>query len=152
MQFGKKEGTGLLVLRLGIGVVFFAHGWTKLFGLQISFVQGMLAMVGWEVPEQLLFIVAVLELIGGLALIVGYLARPFAVLLGLEMVVAVMLFHLHEGFFIASVPNAPLAYGFEYHVALVAGLACLGLEGPGLWSLDTRRRTGGLKSQPGEDQ
>ena len=139
MRFGRNAGTGLLVLRVGIGAVFFAHGWTKLFGLQISFVQGMLAMVGWEMPEQLLWTVAVLELAGGVALIVGYLVRPFALLLSLEMVVAVMLFHLHEGFFIASVPNAPLAYGFEYHVALVSGLVCLGLAGPGLWSIDARQ-------------
>ncbi len=143
MRFGKNTGTGLLVLRVGIGAVFFAHGWTKLFGMQISFVQGMLAMVGWVLPEWLLWMVALLELVGGLALVLGIFARPFALLLGLEMVVAVMLFHLREGFFIASVPNAPLAYGFEYHVALIASLVCLFLAGPGLWSLDRRRAAAG---------
>jgi len=139
MRFGRNPDAGLLVLRLGIGMVFLAHGWTKVFGMQISFVQGMLAMVGWAIPEWLLWLVAALEIVGGLALVAGMFTRLFAMLLGLEMVVAVMLFHLREGFFIASVPNAPLAYGFEYHVALVSGLVCLFLAGPGLWSLDGRR-------------
>ena len=139
MRLRRNVGAGILVLRVGIGGVFFAHGWTKLFGMQISFVQGMLAMVGWVLPEWLLWMVAVLELFGGLALVLGVFVRPVALLLAFEMVVAVMLFHLREGFFIASVPNAPLAYGFEYHVALVSGLVCLFLAGPGPWSLDTRR-------------
>ena len=139
MRLQRNVGAGILVLRVGIGGVFFAHGWTKLFGMQISFVQGMLAMVGWVLPEWLLWMVAVLELFGGLALVLGVFVRPVALLLAFEMVVAVMLFHLREGFFIASVPNAPLAFGFEYHVALVSGLVCLFLAGPGPWSLDTRR-------------
>jgi len=65
--------------------------------------------------------------------------RPLALLLAIEMVVAVLLFHLRQGFFISSVPNAPLAYGFEYHITLIASLVCLVLAGPGLWSLDERR-------------
>ncbi|MEN8145962.1 MAG: DoxX family protein [Gemmatimonadota bacterium] len=136
MRFKTSAGTGLLVLRVAVGLVFLMHGWTKMFGMQISFVQEMLAMVGWVLPAWLLSVVAWLELVGGLALVSGIFTRPFALLLGVEMIVAVILFHARQGFFIASVPNAPLAYGFEYHITLIAGLACLALAGPGAWSLD----------------
>ena len=139
MRFGRNAGTGLFVLRVAVGLVFFLHGWMKLFGMQISFVQEMLSMAGWALPAWLLWMVAGLELVGGMALVSGLFTRPFALLLGLEMVVAVILFHARQGFFIASVPNAPLAYGFEYHVTLIAGLVCLALAGPGVWSLDGRR-------------
>jgi putative oxidoreductase len=134
-----KPETGLLVLRVAIGLIFFLHGWTKIFGMQVSFVQEMLQMAGWSVPGFILWVVAIVELLGGAALIAGFLARPAALLLAAEMAVAVVLFHARQGFFIASVPNAPLAYGFEYHVALIGGLVCLVLGGAGNWSLDGRR-------------
>jgi putative oxidoreductase len=112
----------------------------KLFGQQISFVQEMLAMAGWSVPDLLLWLVAVLELLGGIALIAGLFTRPFAAALTLEMVVAVVLFHARQGFFIVAVPNVPLAFGFEYQVALVGALLCLALGGPGAWSVKERLR------------
>lgn len=139
MRFDRNTGTGLLVLRVAFGVVFFLHGWMKVFGMQISFVQEMLGMAGWVIPAWMLWLVAVLELVGGLALVSGTFTRSFALLLGLEMVVAVLMFHLRQGFFIISVPNAPLAYGFEYQITLIAGLVCLALAGPGSWSVDGRR-------------
>ena len=64
--------------------------------------------------------------------------RAAALLLSLEMVVAVVLFHLRQGFLIIAVPNVSMAFGFEYHVALVGGLICLVLGGPGAFALQTR--------------
>ncbi|MFQ5747701.1 MAG: DoxX family protein [Gemmatimonadota bacterium] len=133
---------GLLILRLAIGLIFLAHGWTKIFGSQVSFVHEMLHMAGWSIPEPILWLVAVLELLGGIALLLGVFTRPLALALALEMIVAVILFHAKQGFFISSLPNAPLAYGFEYHVALVGGLLCLVLCGPGGWALEGRKETG----------
>ena len=55
-----------------------------------------------------------------------------------EMIVVVVLFHARQGFFIVAVPNVPLAYGFEYHVALIGGLLCTALAGPGALSILNR--------------
>lgn len=126
-----KPGAGLLALRLALGVIFFMHGWEKLFGGGLSFVSQMLEMVGWAFPSWLLIAVALVELVGGLALILGYGARLSAIVLAVEMVVVVVLFHARQGFFIDTVPSAPLAYGFEFHLALVGGLICTALAGPG---------------------
>ena len=41
--------------------------------------------------------------------------------------------------FIVAVPNVPLAYGFEFHVALIGGLACLAFSGPGIFHIGERR-------------
>ncbi len=133
-----RAGVGLLVLRLGLGFVFVAHGWVKLFGGQISFIQDMLEIVGVTLPDPLLVLVAVVELLGGLALISGLLARPLAAVLAAEMLITVALFHAGQGFFIVALPNAPLAYGFEFHVALISGLICIALAGPGALSLGSR--------------
>lgn len=133
----RNAEAGLFILRISIGLIFIVHGWEKLFGEQISFVQEMLRMAGWSVSEQALWLVAVLELVGGLALLLGILVRLAALGLTIEMLVAVGLFHVREGFFIFAVPNAPLAYGFEFHLALVGGLICLALGGAGSLAIGT---------------
>jgi len=130
-----KPRVGLFVLRLALGTIFLLHGVMDLTGGRESFVREMLVMVGWSLPDALWWVVTVTEVLGGLALLLGLFTREAATLLALEMVGATLLFHLHQGFFIVAVPNAPLAYGFEYHIALVGGLACLALSGPGKWAL-----------------
>lgn len=139
----QRANLGLLVLRLGLGFVFVAHGWVKLFGGHISFIQEMLTIVGVTLPNSLLFLVAVVELLGGLALIVGPFSRPLAAILAAEMLVTVVIFHAAQGFFIVSLPNAPLAYGFEFHVVLISGLLCIALAGPGGLALGRRGLAGG---------
>lgn len=140
----RRPEIGIFVLRLAMGVIFFLHGWMKLFGGQESFVREMLAMVGWDIPNALLLVLAVVEILGGLALILGLFARVAALVLAIEMVVAVLLFHLGQGFFIVAIPNVPLAFGFEYHVALVGGLTCIAVSGSGMAALQDKvlaRRT-----------
>ena len=131
MATWNRPQTGLLALRISLGVIFFLHGWEKLFGGGLSFVSQMLEMVGWAFPAWLLIAVALIELGGGLALLVGFGSRLAATILAVEMVVVVVLFHARQGFFIDTVPSAPLAYGFEFHLALVGGLVCTVLAGPG---------------------
>lgn len=138
MESSGQQRIGLFVLRLAIGTIFVLHGWMNIVGGQESFLREMLAMVGWSAPGYLIWFITGLEILGGLALILGLFAREAALLLAIEMVVAVVLFHLRQGFFIVAVPNAPLAYGFEYHLALVGGLLCLALAGPGVFSLRDR--------------
>lgn len=133
-----RPGVGLLVLRVGLGLIFFLHGWMKLFGEREIFVREILSMVGWTIPEPVIWLVTALEISGGLALIIGFYARWAAVALALEMIVVVLMFHLRQGFFIVAIPNVPLAYGFEFHVALITGLVCTAMEGPG--ALVIRRR------------
>ena len=142
---------GLLVLRLALGSIFFLHGWMNVIGGQ-SFLREMLAMVGGSAPEGVVWLVALLELLGGLALMLGVFTRGAALLLSAEMVVAVVLFHLRQGFFIVAVPNVPLAYGFEYHVALVGGLICLVLGGPGAFALQKRLDARGKAESTGDGE
>jgi len=138
MHTSAQQRIGLLILRLALGLIFVLHGWMNLVGGQDSFLREMLAMVGWSAPDYLVWSITGLELLGGLALMLGVFTREAAALLALEMVVAVVLFHLRQGFLIVAVPNAPLAYGFEYHLALVGGLVCLVLAGPGKFALRDR--------------
>ena len=145
-----KSDTGLLVLRVALGLIFFLHGWMNVIAGRNSFIREMLTMSGWVPPDAVLWLVTGVELLAGLALILGVVTQWAALILAVEMVFAVALFHLGEGFFIVAIPNVPLAYGFEYHVALIAGLVCVWLTGPGGWALgDTiAARRSGATSTP----
>lgn len=79
-----NHSAGLLLVRIGLGLLFFTHGLSKVENLQFTstmFVHfGYYAWVG--------YFIAFLELIGGLALILGVATRIFGFLFGIEMLVA----------------------------------------------------------------
>ncbi len=131
-----RQQTGLLVLRVAVGLIFFAHGCANLLAGREAFLRAMLAMAGWSAPDVLVWLLTAIELLGGLALLLGVFTRGAALVLSSEMIGAVALFSLREGFLVVAVPNVPLAYAFEYPLALIGALVCLALAGPGRFALD----------------
>ena len=118
----------LVILRVVLGVVFLAHGGQKLFVYGLDGVAGSFGQMG--IPGAALAgpLVAVAEFAGGLALIVGLLARLAGVGLAVVMLGAILFAHLPAGFF------AP--QGFEFPLTLLAISLAVALVGPGRFSLD----------------
>jgi putative oxidoreductase len=119
---------GLTVLRVVTGIVFFMHGWTKVFvwgfeGTAAGFAQMGIPLAGMAGP-----FVGLLELLGGLALIVGLGTRWISIPLAFTMLVAILKVHLAAGFF---APN-----GYEFPLMLLAGLVGLTLAGGGAFAVD----------------
>ncbi len=82
---------GLLIIRIGTGLVFLMHGWSKYGNME-----GVNAMfMGMGFPAGTATFVMGLEIIGGIALILGVLPRVFAVLFAILMAVAIV----KRGFF-----------------------------------------------------
>jgi len=128
-------GLGLFVLRLGLGIVFVMHGWQKLFQMGIPGVAGFFGMVGVPAPEVAATLVSVVELAGGLALLIGLFTRWVAIPLAIDMLVAALLVHMQGGFFAPD--------GVEMVLMPLAGSIALVLAGPGSFTLDgllTRRQ------------
>jgi len=82
----RNRSLGLLLIRIGTGLVFFMHGWAKLHGL--GMVNGM--MTGMGFPHGTGYFIAYLETLGGLALILGIFPRAFAAAFSIEMLVAII--------------------------------------------------------------
>jgi putative oxidoreductase len=128
----------LTTLRLVLGVVFFAHGAQKMLGWFGGYgfhgTMGFLThKAGLPAPVAILVICA--EFFGGLGLIVGLLTRIAALGIGVDMIGAVLMVHLPNGFFMNWAGNQK-GEGFEFHLLAIAIAGALLLRGAGAFSLD----------------
>jgi len=127
-----------LIVRVGLGVVFFAHGAQKTFGWFGG--HGLSATIGgfrqMNIPPAATALAAFTECFGGLALIVGLLARPAAVGLILVMLVAVAKVHGKNGFFLNFAMTPGKGHGYEFNLALIAMALSILIGGAGALSVD----------------
>lgn len=127
-----------LVVRLGLGIVFFAHGAQKVFGWFGG--RGLSATIAgfrqMNIPPAVATLAALVECLGGLALIVGFLARPAALGLIVVMLVAIAKVHARHGFFINFALTPGKGHGVEYNLALIAMALSILIGGAGLLSID----------------
>src|SRR5262245_42122040 len=126
------------ILRLVLGVVFFAHGAQKMLGWFGGF--GFSATMGYftgpmHIPAPLAFLAIAAEFFGGLGLILGFLTRIAAFGIGVNMLVAVGAVHRAFGFFMNWTGAQP-GEGFEYHLLALAIAAFLMIRGSGAFSVD----------------
>lgn len=120
---------GIALLRIVTGVIFFVHGWQKLFDMGHGGVTGFFTSLNIPLPAVAAAVVIAVELLGGLALILGFLTRLAALPLAINMLVALVTVHLKAGFFAGN-------GGYEFVLLLAAASAALFLLGSGAFALD----------------
>jgi putative oxidoreductase len=134
---GTSGDVSFTILRLVLGVVFFAHGAQKMLGWFGGFgfhgTMGAFTHMGMPAPMALLIICT--EFFGGLGLIFGLLTRIAAFGVGGLMVGAIFMVHLQYGFFMNWM-GTQKGEGFEFHLLALAMAAALLLRGAGGYSLD----------------
>ena len=116
---------GLLVLRAALGLIFFTHGYPKLIRSNVE-MQHFFLQHG--LPAQFVYVAGVLEAFGGALLVVGLFTRPAALLLAIEMGVAIWKVHSSGGIMAVHL--------YEFPLALAAACLALATVGPGSISVD----------------
>ena len=126
------------LLRLVLGVVFFAHGAQKALGWFGGF--GFMGTMGFftqklNIPAPFAALAIAAEFLGGMGLLLGFLSRIAAFGIACNMAVAVYMIHRHFGFF-ANWTGLQKGEGFEFHILAVAIALFIMIKGAGPLSLD----------------
>jgi putative oxidoreductase len=123
-----KNEIGTLILRVTLGALFLIHGVVKFQG-------GIENIVGWfssiGLPGFMAYGVALLEIIGGIALIIGFATRTVSVLYALLMIGAILKVKLSVGL----LGNGQMA-GYELDLAFLAMAVYLAISGSKLLSIN----------------
>jgi putative oxidoreductase len=113
-----------LALRLVFGILFLIHGISKF--QQMAGTEQFFSKLG--LPHIAVPLIALVEIIGAISLIVGMGSRIFSAVLALDMIVAIFMVKLGMGF----------VGGYEFELALLAGLVSLIFSGPGAYALNSK--------------
>lgn len=137
--FGTYPSWSRAIVRVVAGIIFFAHGAQKVFGWFGG--PGLRATIAafrqhMRIPSAATVAAAFLECFGGLALVVGLLARPAALGLIVVMLVAIATVHARHGFFLNFQNTPGKGHGLEYNLALIAMAASVLVGGAGALSID----------------
>jgi putative oxidoreductase len=141
-MFSKVISTGdnwaATLLRLTLGVIFFAHGAQKVLGLFGGYgYSGTMNFFTHQmgIPAPFAFLAIMAEFLGGIGLILGFLGRIAAFGILCNMIVAICLAHYRFGFFM-NWTGAKKGEGFEYHLLAMAIALAILIRGSGAASVD----------------
>lgn len=139
LVFGTFPSWSRLVVRVVLGVVFFAHGAQKVFGWFGG--AGLRGTIGYfqkqlGIPPAATVMAAFVECFGGLLVIAGFLTRPVAVALIVVMLVAVVKVHWANGFFLNFALTPGKGHGYEFNFILIGMALSLVIAGAGALSID----------------
>jgi putative oxidoreductase len=130
------RSTAALVGRILIAAIFVTSGFAKL--TDPAGAAGYMTHVGIPNADVLVYVAGVAELLGGLALIFGFLTRLAALGLILALIPTTLLFH---NFWTMEGAEAKMQMAnFMKNLAIMGGLATVFAHGPGRFSVDSRIR------------
>ena len=117
----------LSLLRIVAGFMFMLHGTQKLLAWPLSEPRPAVELAS------LMGIAGVLEVVGGLLIVLGLFTRPVAFILAGEMAVAYFMAHFPQSFWpVLNQGEAAVLYCFIFLYLFAAG--------PGVWSVDAAMR------------
>ena len=123
---------GLAILRIVLGIAMIVHGWSKLSG-GVDNVAGFFGeTLGIPLPGLMAWVVTIVELVGGILLVVGFLTQIAGILIALDMLGAILFAYLLRG--APFIENGAITW--EKEAVFAAAALCIVLAGPGAWSVE----------------
>ena len=125
-----------LLLRLTLGLMMFAHGAIKVLVFTPAGTVRYFGSLGF--PEAFAYFIIALELLGGIALILGVLTRWVALLFAAELIGTIVVVHSSKGFLFTNAGG-----GWEFPAFAAATAVALALLGDGPYALTRPSRAAG---------
>lgn len=125
LQKLKNPDLGLLLVRLGVGAIFLYHGWMKV--QNVAQTTAFFQSLGLNVF--FVYLVMTVEVLGGLALVLGVLVEWAGWLLAIDMLFAILLVKISQGWI-----------GIEFELLLLLTSAMIALSGAGKYALGVKKK------------
>lgn len=123
-----QHRTGLAILRVGVAIIFFMHGWLKFTKMGHTGLTGFFTQSHVPLPALTAWVNMILETAGAVALAAGLGTRIVAVLFACDMLGAILMIHLKNGFFLPT--------GYEFVLLLMIASITLAIAGGGAATVD----------------
>lgn len=125
------RGSDLIALagRILLSAMFIDSGWGKMMAPNATI--ATFTHLGVPIPPVAYFVLVLVELVGGLLLLIGFRARWMALILAAWCVATALMVHYHPG------DRAQMLY-FWKNIALTGGFLQVVAWGAGRWSVDRR--------------
>ncbi|MCU7554097.1 DoxX family protein [Alteromonas sp. ASW11-19] len=131
--FTTNNSFASLVLRIPVGIILAAHGAQKLFawfgGYGLAGTGQWMESIGLAPGYLMALLAGTAEFFGGIALILGLLTRPAALVSAFTMIIAIFSVHAANGLFMSN-------NGYEFALSLLAATSALAIQGGGKYSFD----------------
>jgi putative oxidoreductase len=124
----------LLVARVLLMILFVLFGWQKLIGF--SGTVAYMTSTGAPVPTVSAVIAVVMELVVGIAIIVGFYTRPLALILAFYTLATALIGHHY--WTMQGMERYANTINFYKNLSIMGGLFLLVITGPGRYSIDRR--------------
>ena len=128
-----SEDIGKLVLRITLAILILLHGVSKLQN-GIDFISGLVSGAG--LPSAFAYLVYIGEVVAPLLVLIGLFTRPAALLIAINMIVAIVLVHMGELFTLTNSGG----WALELQGMFLFTAIAISLLGPGRYSLDAKVR------------
>jgi putative oxidoreductase len=124
-------------VRVALGVVIFPHGAQKVVGWfgGPGFAKTLQAFAGMGFPAWSVVALMVVESLGSLLLITGFLTRLWAFGIGTSIAICMFMNHVQNGFFMNWFGQQK-GEGYEYHILVIGICLALLIKGGGMLSVD----------------
>lgn len=136
--FATPNDPTLLIARLVLGIVFFVHGSQLVLGWYggPGFHSSLTMFSGqMHLPAAIAILPILAPFLGGIGLIIGFLSRLSALVIAVDMLVAVLMVHVHVGFFM-NWSGTQKGEGYEFHLLAIALCIVIMVKGAGALSVD----------------
>lgn len=132
--FTTNNSIANIMLRIPVGIILTAHGSQKLFawfgGYGLEGTGQWMESIGLAPGFLMALLAGSAEFFGGIALLLGFLTRPAAIVSAFTMIIAIFSVHFSNGLFMSN-------NGYEFALTLLAVNVALAIQGGGKYSVDS---------------
>ncbi|HSK71043.1 MAG TPA: DoxX family protein [Pyrinomonadaceae bacterium] len=124
MNFGNRQHNAIVFLRIVVAALMLIHGVARIYLGIVDDFGGFLTAQHFPLGFYLAWAITIFEIIGSIALALGYFVIPLSIIFAVELLCGILLVHLKEGWFVVGAGRN----GVEFSLLLIAVFLTLAIS------------------------